>query len=219
MMKYSVAIFDMDGTILDTLEDLYLSLNYGLKELGMPPRTHQEVRRFLGNGARELIKCVAPDGTSPELLDKLYELFSTHYEEHCSDYTAPYAGIIELVKELKEKGIHTAVVSNKDDEAVQILCQQYFPGCFEFGVGKRDDIPLKPAPDVVLRLLENLGVAKSKAVYIGDTEVDVETAANAGIDCIAVTWGFRDPDFLEECGAKCLAGNARELRERLLGEH
>ena len=218
MMKYPVAIFDMDGTILDTLEDLAISINYALGELGFPPRRRAEVRAFLGNGARELIKCVAPDGTSPELLDKLYELFSAHYEEHCSDYTAPYAGIIELVKELKEKGIHTAVVSNKDDEAVQVLCQQYFPGCFEFGVGKRDDIPLKPAPDVVLRLLENLGVAKSKAVYIGDTEVDVETAANAGIDCIAVTWGFRDEAFLRAHGATALARDVEALRALLLEE-
>lgn len=218
MMKYSVAIFDMDGTILDTLEDLAISINYALGELGFPPRRRAEVRAFLGNGARELIKCVAPDGTSPELLDKLYELFSAHYEEHCSDYTAPYAGIIELVKELKEKGIHTAVVSNKDDEAVQVLCQQYFPGCFEFAVGKRDDIPLKPAPDVVLRLLENLGVSKSKAVYIGDTEVDVETAANAGIDCIAVTWGFRDEAFLRTHGATALARDVEALRALLLEE-
>lgn len=217
-MKYRVAIFDMDGTILDTLEDLSVSVNYALGELGFPPRSRAEVRAFLGNGALKLIRRSAPEGLAEERLEELYRTFAAHYKDHCADHTAPYEGILPLLEELKAKGLALAVVSNKDDAAVKILSEQYFPGIFSCSVGRRDGVREKPAPDTVEKVLSHLGLSSSEAVYIGDSDVDVATAENAGMDGIAVTWGFRDEAFLRAHGATVLAGDAGELRALLLEE-
>lgn len=200
-MNYQLAIFDLDGTILDTLEDLADSTNYALHQCGYPERTIDEVRRFVGNGIRNLIRRAVPEGASEADIDQVHDIFTGHYKVHCADKTRPYEGIQEALKTLREAGVKTAVVSNKADYGVQELCSQYFPGMFDFAVGERIGILRKPAPDSVNEVLRVLQVEREKAVYIGDSEVDVKTAANAGMDHIIVTWGFREKGFLAECGA------------------
>lgn len=215
-MKYRLAIFDLDGTILDTLDDLCTSVNHALKLCGYPCRNRQEVRRFLGNGARVLITKSVPAGTADEDIDHTLTLFSSHYGEHCNDVTAPYAGIPELFDVLRNNGIKVAVVSNKPDFAVQILCRQHFPDKLDAVTGERADVRKKPAPDSVNDVMSKLGIAAADAVYIGDSEVDIETAANADIPCISVDWGFRDKDFLEAVGASVIASTMEELQKLLL---
>jgi phosphoglycolate phosphatase len=215
-LKYRLAIFDLDGTILDTLDDLCTSVNHALKLCGYPCRNRQEVRRFLGNGARVLITKSVPAGTADEDIDHTLTLFSSHYGEHCNDVTAPYAGIPELFDVLRNNGIKVAVVSNKPDFAVQILCRQHFPDKLDAVTGERADVRKKPAPDSVNDVMSKLGIAAADAVYIGDSEVDIETAANADIPCISVDWGFRDKDFLEAVGASVIASTMEELQKLLL---
>ena len=214
-MKYELAIFDMDGTILDSLNDLYVSVNYALKEASMPARTFDEVRQFVGNGVTKLIQRSVPAGTSEEDTEKVFNIFSDHYIVHCSDTTKPYDGIPEILAWLRENDVKTAVVSNKADPAVQELYKQYFDGQFDIAVGERPGIRKKPAPDAVITILNELGVDKSKAVYIGDSDVDVNTAKNAEMDCIAVAWGFRSVEFLKENGAETIVYNADELASLL----
>ena len=201
-MKYQLAIFDLDGTLLNTLEDLADSTNYIMRSFGYPERTLAEVRSFVGNGIRKLLERSAPNGTSAEEIDRMFEQFKEHYGAHCADKTKPYDGVMELLNELKKQGVKLAVVSNKADYAVKALCEQYFPGLFDEAVGERTGIARKPAPDTVNEVLKNLQMEKSQAVYIGDSEVDVQTARNAELDCIAVDWGFRDASVLKEAGAE-----------------
>lgn len=233
-MKYQLAIFDLDGTILDTLEDLADSLNYALKEEGYPVRTLEEVRRFVGNGMLNLVKRALTepvleevsdkaDGVSPldslaleEVAQRATQTLKAHYKVHCADKTKPYDGIVALLEELKESGYKLALVSNKADYAVQILCEQYFPGIFDMAAGEKEGVRKKPAPDAVFGVLEAFNVEKDAAVYIGDSEVDIETAQNAGVAQILVSWGFRDADFLMEAGAKNLVTTNDELRRELL---
>lgn len=200
-MKYKLAIFDLDGTLLDTLQDLANSLNYALKNIGFPQRSIEEVRRFVGNGIRKLIERGVPAGTSEEETERVLADFMEHYKAHCSDSTKPYDGICELLAALKEKGYLTAVVSNKADAAVKILCEKYFPGKFDAVVGERQCVRKKPAPDTVNSVLAQLGIDREDAVYIGDSEVDVETAKNAGMDCVSADWGFRSRAELTQAGA------------------
>lgn len=216
-MKYQLAIFDLDGTILDTLEDLADSINHALKVNGYPERTIQEVRRFVGNGIRKLVERAVPAGTSEEEMDRVHEAFTVHYKVHCADKTRPYEGIMELLYTLRAAGCKTAVVSNKPDYGVQELCQQYFDGVFDFAVGERTGILRKPAPDSVNEVLRILQVERGAAVYIGDSEVDVETAANAQMDHIIVTWGFRDRAYLAEMGATRFVSRAEEIADIILG--
>lgn len=215
-MKYRLAIFDLDGTILNTLEDLADSTNYALSVHNMPERTIDEVRRFVGNGIHKLIERAVPQGSTDEQIERVFVTFKEYYKDHCAVKTRPYDGIMELMKTLREKEVLTAVVSNKGDFAVQILCKDYFPGLFDFAVGEREGIRRKPAPDSVLAVLEQFHISKEKAVYIGDSEVDIQTAENAGMKEIAVTWGFRSEDFLKENGAGCLAHTPEELLEKLI---
>lgn len=214
-MKYEVVIFDLDGTLLETLEDLYQSVNYALTENGLPLRTRKEIREFVGNGLRNLMIRSTPDNSSVETIDKVHESFKRHYINHSADSTAPYDGIIPLLKKLKSEGVKIAVVSNKDDEAVKALCDKFFGGLLDLTLGNRPDIQRKPAPDSVLYTLDYFGANKENAVYIGDSEVDIETAKNAGLPCITVTWGFRDQDVLEKCGAKIFAHTMDELENLL----
>lgn len=199
--NYKLAIFDMDGTILNTLEDLADSANYTLKTYGMPQRTIEEIRKFVGNGIRRLLEQAVPNEISKELLEEMTVTFSSYYKEHCSNKTCAYEGIIEVLKEIRNKGIITAVVSNKADFGVQILCEEYFTGLFDFSVGEKQGIRRKPYPDSVLSVIDKFKISKNDVVYIGDSEVDLKTAVNAGIDVIMVGWGFRDEEYLKKCGA------------------
>lgn len=208
---YKLAVFDMDGTILDTLEDLKDSTNYALEKCGYPMRTYDEVRRFVGNGIRKLIERAVPEGLTVEQIDRVHEVFTEHYKVHCADKTKAYDGIKPLLEKLRASGVKTAVVSNKADYGVQELCKEYFDGLFDYAVGEREGIRRKPAPDAVNEALRVLGISKSEAVYIGDSDVDFETAKNAELPCISVLWGFRDEEFLREKGATLFVHDPAEI--------
>lgn len=217
-MRYQLAIFDLDGTILDTLEDLADSTNYALRQCGYPERTLEEVCRFVGNGIRNLIIRAVPAGSSEEEINRVHETFTGYYKVHCADKTRPYEGIMEMLTNLRSRGVKTAVVSNKADYGVQELCKQYFAGMFDFAVGERTGILRKPAPDSVNEVLRVLEIDRENAVYIGDSDVDVATAANAGMDHIIVTWGFREKQFLIANGAVCFAETPADIEELVLAE-
>ena len=216
-MRYKLAIFDMDGTILDTLEDLTDSINYALKANGYPEHTLEEVRSYVGNGLMKLVERSVPDKTNKEDIDKVFKQLVEYYQIHCADKTKPYDGIINLIKRLREAGCKTAVVSNKADAAVQELCKQYFPGLFDSAVGEKKDVLKKPAPDSVNYVLDYLHIDRNDAVYIGDSEVDIATASNAMVDCITVSWGFREIDFLKQAGAKTIVSEATKIYDIVIG--
>lgn len=208
-----LVIFDLDGTVLDTLEDLADSVNSALCANGFPTRTLTEIRSFVGNGIKNLILRSLPHETDGDTADRVLTAFRAHYADHCADKTRPYDGIPALLAALKADGFRTAVVSNKTDGAVQRLALQYFPGLFDFVTGEREGVARKPAPDSVNAALSALGAKKENAVYVGDSEVDVLTAQNAGIPAVIVTWGFRDESFLREKGAELIAHDAEELEK------
>ena len=215
-MAYAAAIFDMDGTLLNTLDDLAASTNAALAAFGMPERTTDEVRQYVGNGIMNLIRLATPADTDEATRRAVFDTFCDHYAEHALDVTAPYPGIIELLDELRARGVKLAVVSNKGDFAVQELADHFWKGQLDFAVGEREGIRRKPAPDTVLAALEALDVTPQEAVYIGDSEVDVATAAAAGLDCICVTWGFRSVETLLEAGATQLVDTCDELLELIV---
>lgn len=215
-MRYKLAVFDMDGTILNTLEDLADSTNYALKANGLPERTIDEVRRFVGNGIRLLIERAVPTDTDKELTDKVFDTFKEYYKTHCAVKTRPYDGIKDVLSELRKAGCLTAVVSNKADFAVQDLCKDYFDNLFDFAIGEREGIKKKPAPDSVFEVLSKLNVEKDNAVYIGDSDVDFATSVNAGMDVIMVGWGFRDAEFLREKGVKRIIKQPSEILDIIL---
>ncbi|MGN1144706.1 MAG: HAD family hydrolase [Anaerovoracaceae bacterium] len=217
MKKYKLAIFDLDGTLLETLEDLHDSTNHALTSLGLPPRTLDEVRRFVGNGIHKLIERAVPAGSSIETVDQVFEEFKKWYAVHCNDKTHAYDGIEDMLLALRKVGVRTAVVSNKADFGVQTLCKTYFSDLLDVAVGQREGIRLKPAPDSVNEVLRLLDIRREDAVYIGDSDVDIDTARNAGMDCISVTWGFRSREFLREHGAEILADKPAELEQILCG--
>lgn len=209
-------LFDLDGTLLDTLEDLYQSVNAALAACGFPERTRMEVRSFVGNGVRNLMVRSVPDGEENPKFEECFQKFREHYAAHLNDHTAPYAGIMELLAELKEKGIPTAVVSNKSDAAVKELCRETFEDLVPMAIGESERVKKKPAPDTVIEAAAGIGVPLKDCVYVGDSEVDLATAENAGIPCISVSWGFRDKELLESLGAKTLLDTVPELRDCLL---
>ena len=217
-MKYRLAVFDLDGTILYTLEDLKISLNCALSANGLPERTLEETRRFVGNGIRKLIERAVPENSDPGLIDRVFDDFNLHYKQHCTDHTRPYEGITELLSALRAAGVKTAVLSNKADYGVQELCARYFPGMFDFAAGEKAGVRKKPAPDGVFTILEKLGVSAADTVYIGDSEVDIETAENAGTDSIIVDWGFRDRGLLLSRGARVIASAPKEVLRLIIGE-
>lgn len=217
-MRYETAVFDMDGTILDTLEDLKDSVNYALGKMGYPERTLDEIRTFVGNGIHLLVERSVPDGTPAEKTEECFEIFKAHYADHSLDKTRPYDGIVRLVSELKSLGIKTAVVSNKIDSAVQELCDTFFPELFDCSVGEREGMRRKPAPDPVFAALEAVNGRKESAVYIGDSEVDVATAENSGLPCIAVLWGFRSKELLEKLSPEYIVERPEEILEIIKGE-
>ena len=212
-----LAIFDLDGTLLNTLEDLHLSINHTLAWAGLPTQSHADTRAYVGNGIRKLVERSAPAGTPTEVVDELLAEFDRYYAEHCDDHTAPYPGVPELLGRLREAGVRTAVVSNKTQYAVTSLVATHFPGAFGAVVGVREGVAKKPAPDMVTLALAEMGAHEGAlAVYVGDSEVDVATAANAGLPCLAVTWGFRTEAQLTAAGATQLYASAEELAKTLL---
>lgn len=214
-MKYKLAIFDMDGTILSTLDDLANGVDYALSENGLPARSKQETRAALGRGVRFLIEQSVPTGLSDAEISKVEDDFLKYYKVHSMDNTRPYDGIVELIKEVRASGVKTAVVSNKIDSAVKELCANFFEGAFDVDYGERIGIPRKPDPKPINAIIDEFGLSKNEVVYIGDSEVDLLTANNAKIDHIIVTWGFRDRAFLEQNGAKNLVESMEELKKEV----
>ena len=203
MKQYSTYIFDLDGTLLDTIQDLATSVNYALRQCCMPERTLDEVRRFVGNGVRLLMIRAVPDGEDNPRFQEAFDIFRSHYLEHSLDTTAPYPGIIDMLERLKANGKRMAVVSNKFDTATKELIRHFFGNLIEVAIGENEaaGVRKKPAPDTVNEALHQLGVGKEDAVYVGDSDVDIQTARNSGLPCISVLWGFRDREFLLENGA------------------
>lgn len=212
--KKSTIVFDLDGTLLDTLEDLTVSVNYALALCNMPTRTIGEIRQFVGNGVKKLMIRAVPDGENNPQFEKAFGLFKEYYGEHCNDKTRAYEGIPELLQELKNAGYALAIVSNKIDSAVQELNKRYFPQV-DVAVGDCEGLKRKPAPDSVFVALERLGKSKEDAIYIGDSEVDIQTAKNSGIPCISVLWGFRDKVFLQKHGADIFVEKPMEILDVL----
>ena len=210
-MKKTTVIFDLDGTLLDTLQDLADAVNYALRKEGMPERTIDEVRQFVGNGVRLLMIRAVPGGESNPLFEETFAQFKEYYGEHCNDNTKPYEGMIELLETLKSKGYSVAIVSNKIDSAVKELSALYFKGIVPVAIGEKEGVRRKPAPDTVREALKELGRTAEESVYVGDSDVDIETAKNAGMPCVSVLWGFRDREFLEEHGAKRYARTAEDV--------
>ncbi len=201
-MKTAI-IFDLDGTLLDTLGDLHAAVNYVLREFDYPQRTIDEVCRFVGNGAAQLIRLAVPEGEDWEVV---LSAFQTYYAAHCDILTKPYDGIPEALVALGEK-YPLAVVSNKPDQAVKELAKIYFPSLY--ARGESTDCPRKPAPDMVYKAMEALGV--HRCIYVGDSDVDIVTAKNAGVPCLSVTWGFRDKAELRTAGATHFCYNPKDL--------
>lgn len=204
-------IFDLDGTLLDTLEDLKEAVNAALEEWHMPVCTLDQVRRYVGNGVRLLMERAVPEGSHNPKFEQVFASFKTYYGQHCMDHTGPYPDILHLLEELKARGIQTAIVSNKLDSAVKELNASFFAGYTKTALGEMEGVAKKPAPDMVDKALQELGVRKEQAVYVGDSDVDIETAANAGLPCISVTWGFRGEQFLKDHGARVLIKTPLEL--------
>ena len=200
-MIYDTYIFDLDGTLLDSLTDLAASCNYALRINNMPERTIEEVRLFVGNGVKKLMERAIPDGLQNPAFEKTYNDFRQHYLVHNLDNTKPYPGIVSLLKRLHDEGKNIAVVSNKFYAATQNLVKHFFGDYVSVAIGERENIRKKPAPDTVIEALRQLGASASGAVYIGDSDVDIMTARNSGMPCISVLWGFRDKEFLKENGA------------------
>ena len=215
MRDFKTYIFDLDGTLLSTLNDLASSTNYALRWAGMPERTIEEVRMFVGNGVKLLMERAIPEGVNNPKFEETYAKFREHYMEHNLDTTRPYDGVPELLHELKRRGKHLAIVSNKFYAATQDLAKHFFPDTIEVAIGERENIRKKPAPDTVLEALRQLNVSKEDAVYIGDSDVDIMTAKNCGLPCISVLWGFRDKDFLIEHGGSLFVEKPIEILSRI----
>ena len=213
MKQYDTYIFDLDGTLLDTLDDLAAAVNYALRTYGMPEHSRDDVRRFVGNGVRMLMIRAIPDGEQNPRFEEAFSTFRQYYLEHSLDRTRPYDGVPEMLKALKQRGCRLAVVSNKFYAATQELCRHFFADTIEVAVGEHEaeGIRKKPAPDTVNEALSQLGVDHRHAVYVGDSDVDLQTARNAGLPCISVLWGFRDKDFLLANGATTLITTPQEL--------
>ena len=215
-MSYKAVLFDMDGTLLDTLEDLCDSTNHALAQMGYPLRGIEEIRRFIGNGAEKQIRRAVPEGTSEGKIMETLAAFRAYYQDHCQIKTKVYDGLLDVLSELKEKGVKMAVVSNKPDAAVKKLSREYFGDRLDYAIGPSDGVRCKPYPDMAEEALKALSVEKKDAVFVGDSEVDVQTGLNAGLDVIAVSWGFRSREVVIEAGAKMIADDASEMEKLIL---
>lgn len=214
-MKYDTVIFDLDGTLLNTLEDLADSVNFAMESCGFAKRTEEEVRCFVGNGIKLLIERAVPEGTEEKQIEKAFQAFRKYYGENCMVKTRPYKGIMEILEKLNEKGIKMAIVSNKVDSAVKELNNCFFKDYIDVAVGECENVRRKPAPDSVNKALELLGSDREKALYVGDSDVDIDTAKNSGMDCVSVSWGFRGREFLKEKGAEVIIDMPEELMDVL----
>lgn len=210
--NYDTYVFDLDGTLLSTLDDLAASCNAALRANGMPERTLDEVRRFVGNGVKKLMERAIPEGVDNPLFEKTFADFRQHYLHHNLDTTHPYPGVMEMLESLRHRGKKVAVVSNKFYAATQALCKYFFGDLVDVAIGEREGIRKKPDPDTVNEALAQMKVSKDKAVYIGDSDVDIMTARNCGMPCISVLWGFRDYDFLVEKGATIFVTSPLQLK-------
>ena len=208
-MKYNAVLFDLDGTLLDTLGDLHYGVNLELEKHGYPARTEEEIRAAVGNGARQLMRLSLPEGTADAVVEELLAEYLDWYAVNFCVKAAPYAGVKAVVDALIERGVKVGIVSNKPDTTTKKLGAMFFPGLPAFG--QRDDTPKKPAPEMVWKAMETLGVTAAEAVYVGDSEVDVKTARNAGLPLVAVSWGFRTVEQLVEAGADTIVHTAEEL--------
>ena len=219
-MKYSLAIFDMDGTILNTLDDMTDSINVIMKKYGLKEHSLDDVRFMVGNGIPKLIERAIPCGRENPLFEKILLDFIDYYEKHCAIKTAPYEGIVDCIKNLRKAGVKIAVNTNKVEAAAFALCEDYFPGLFDIISGSRKDLPPKPAPDGIYEILAQAGIdgrsENERALFIGDSDVDVQTGINAGLDVIGVDWGFRGEKFLREHGASIVVRTAEELTSEIL---
>ena len=211
---FDAVIFDLDGTLLDTLDDIRDSLNHTLRLFGLPEQGREDVRRHLGNGSARLVELSMDGGRANPLYPQVLEAYSQWYDAHANLKTRPYPGMPEAIRQLTDLGVKVAIVSNKPDAAVQTLNDSYFR--VNVAVGERPGVRRKPAPDAVLAALERLGAAPDRAVYVGDSEVDLMTAGNAGLPCVCVSWGFRDREQLAEAGAACIADDAEALLALLI---
>jgi len=213
MKRYDTVIFDLDGTLLNTLDDLANSINYALETMGFPTHTIDDVRRFVGCGAKELARRASPVGSSEDVIEQVLAQFRAHYSTHSTVLTAPYPGIFDMMDQLKKAGIQQAVVSNKPDAQVRSLCERYFSDYVTLAAGDREGVKRKPEPDAVWMAMEEMGAKKSRTLYVGDSDVDVITARNAEVDCAAVTWGFRSEEELRQAGAVHLFDTAEQLTD------
>ncbi|SHK14509.1 HAD family hydrolase [Hespellia stercorisuis] len=212
MKKYDTIIFDLDGTLLNTLDDLMDGVNYILNYYHYPERTLEEVRCFVGNGLRRLLALALPDGEENPLFEEAFERFRAYYTEHCQIKTSAYDGILPLLDFLKESGYALAIVSNKNHAAVNALSELYFASQISIAIGEQPTVNRKPAPDTVFAALDALHMKKDNTLYVGDSEVDKLTADNAGIDCALVSWGFRSRKALEALHPTVLIDRPEELR-------
>ncbi len=204
-------VFDLDGTLLDTLADLSAAVNHALRLHAMPERSVREVRDFVGNGVRRLMERAVPEGTPEAVFENVFAAFRTYYAAHCLDQTRPYPGILPLLQQLKARGCRMAIVSNKLQPAVTELNHRFFKDFITTAIGESATVRRKPCPDAVLAALHAMGSRPGEAVYVGDSEVDIETARRAGVDCVTVLWGFRDEEFLRESGAQRCIKQPEEL--------
>lgn len=211
MKRYKAVIFDLDGTLLNTLEDLTDAVNHVMRQFNYPEHTIEEIRSFVGNGIKLLIERSLPYGKDNPEFDKVFSEFKSYYTSHCQIKTRPYDGIMELISSLKEQGYKLAIVSNKNQSAVTELNNIYFSNYISTAIGEKEGVRKKPAPDTVIKALSELGISSDDAVYVGDSDVDRETAKNSDMDCISVTWGFRDRKLLESLKPYAIIDKPAEL--------
>lgn len=218
MPKYTCAVFDLDGTILDTLDDLTCAVNHAMETAGKPVHSREAVRRMVGNGVRSLITRALGEGASDEAIDSALADFRAYYAAHIDVYTREYAGVTAMLRRLRDAGIKTCVCSNKYNAAVQDLIARHFPGLFDAVIGEGGDIPRKPDPTGAKHVMAIAKADPAHTCYIGDSKVDWQTARNAGLDCILVTWGFADRDALENMQPEALCDTMAHLEQAILGQ-
>lgn len=215
MKQYDTILFDLDGTLLNTLEDLTDAVNFALNTLSMPLRSLAEVRSFVGNGVRRLMELSVPDGENNPLFEKAFDLFTSYYAAHSNNKTKPYDGILPLLRNLKAQGYTLAIVSNKTDAAVKVLAAKVFEDLFDAAIGEREGCARKPSPDGVFMALKEVNKDAQRAIFVGDSEVDAQTAQNAHLAFIAVLWGFRDETCLRSQGATSFAKTPEDIKNFL----
>lgn len=211
MKEYNTYIFDLDGTLLDSITDLWKSCNYALRQAGLPEHTKEDVTQFVGNGVRKLIERAVPNGDKHEKFEEVLNTFKAHYVHHNLDTTCPYEGVMELLKELKRRKKNIAIVSNKFNKATKELSNHFFGDLIDVAIGESEGVRKKPAPDTIYEVLDFMRTTKDEAVYIGDSDVDIMTAQNSGLECISVSWGFRSEAFLKEHGATHIVHSPQEI--------